>query len=72
MADLVDRWQADREVLERAALSHRKPAGPAYTGHCLNCEAPVAAPLRWCNAGCRDDWQRLQSKPPVVTDEMPE
>jgi hypothetical protein len=32
------------------------------TGECLNCERPLKAGLRWCNAACRDDWQRFSGR----------
>lgn len=43
--------------LERL-LAVRKAAGPAPTGHCLNCGEPLRDPLRWCDPDCRDDWER--------------
>lgn len=33
----------------------------AGTGACLNCGEPLRAELRWCDAGCRDDWARSRS-----------
>lgn len=63
MSDDLD-LASDREYLARHfAQSIRKPEGPAATGFCLYCEDFVVAPLRWCNADCRDDWQ-LRSKQP--------
>lgn len=50
-----------RETLDREiALQNRRPAGPQPTGHCLYCEAPQPAGHRWCNAECRDGWEREQ------------
>lgn len=45
-------------VLTDAALSVCKPAGPVATGCCLNCGQPVESPRRWCDADCRDQWER--------------
>lgn len=43
--------------LERA-LKQRKPEGPEATGICLFCGEVVAPAKRWCDADCRDEWQR--------------
>ena len=32
-------------------------ASPAAIGECLNCQAELPQPLRWCDSHCRDDWQ---------------
>ena len=54
MSDNLD-IAAEREELERTfAQSIRKPAGPVATGRCLHCDD-----RRWCDADCRDAWQRL-------------
>jgi hypothetical protein len=29
------------------------------TGMCLNCGELLPAGQRWCDAGCRDDWTKL-------------
>ncbi len=51
---------SQHEALRRSlALALRKPEGPAATGACLCCEAPLPLGLRWCNAECRDDWARI-------------
>lgn len=31
-----------------------------WTGRCWNCEEPVDKPRRWCDAECRDEWEKLQ------------
>lgn len=41
-----------------AALAVRKPEGPPPAGECLSCGAPLKDGRRWCDADCRDDWQR--------------
>lgn len=49
------------EELRRAlAQRHRKSTGPAPTGQCQFCGEDVTAGQRWCNADCRDDWERAQ------------
>ena len=45
-----------------AALAHRKPVGPTACGHCLNCEAPLDYPERWCDADCCADWEQRESR----------
>lgn len=63
MADILDQAMAVEELHRNLALQHRRQ-GPAIaeTGFCLNCEAPVPAGHRWCDADCRDDWQRAQTR----------
>jgi hypothetical protein len=58
MPDLADLAQAQNECLDQMTLAMRKPAAPQATGFCLNCGEPLPAG-RWCDAECRDDWQRL-------------
>jgi hypothetical protein len=62
MADELDLASEREEIARAAAISLRRPEGPAATGECLECEEPVGAGVRWCCAGCRDDWQRLQRR----------
>lgn len=59
MADAIDQG-CEREALDRAiALQLRRPEGPKPMGFCHWCEAELAdAEGRWCDAQCRDDWQR--------------
>lgn len=50
------------EERDRAlALKQRRPEGPAAVGACLHCDEPLADGRRWCDAGCRDDWQRARN-----------
>lgn len=57
-ADQIDRAAAMEELRRRHALEQRKPEGPAATGHCLNCDARLAARQRWCDVNCRTDWEK--------------
>lgn len=62
MADEADRAQAAIERFIDAAIARaKKPGGPSPTGFCLNCGAALDEGRRWCDADCRDDWQRYQS-----------
>ncbi len=60
MPDDFDR-AAEHEQLQRTlslAQTLTRPAGPLATGRCLFCETTVAEGLRWCDADCRDGWQK--------------
>lgn len=58
MADDIDRMQEREAMFHDALIAVRKPEGPKATGHCLTCEEPVEANRRWCDADCRDDFDR--------------
>jgi len=59
--DIIDQANEAAEIFRRSALSQRAPEGPIATGYCLNCDAALHnMKLRWCNAPCRDDWQKAQ------------
>lgn len=58
MSDPADQADTQVEAFTKTAMSRKKPEGPKYTGFCSNCGEPVDAPLRWCDAACRDDEQR--------------
>ena len=32
--------------------------GPVYTGYCLECGELTEHPRRWCDAACRDQWEK--------------
>lgn len=59
--DLSDLATAHEERLRAAALSVRKPNAPAACGRCLNCETPLPEGHRWCDASCRDDWEKFEA-----------
>lgn len=54
-ADLTQERLA-REL--EALLERRRPEPPRAHGYCLWCEAPLPAGRRFCDADCRDDWER--------------
>lgn len=70
MADEADMTgeREEREAPMRIAAS-RKPVGPVATGSCLFCDAkPLPEGHRWCDAGCREDWEldkRARSQRPT-------
>lgn len=55
--DLSDLATAHEAKFLDAALSVRKPVAPEACGHCLNCEAPLPAGQRWCDAACAREWE---------------
>jgi len=63
MADDVDLTEQRTEFEAKVHLyqSHRdEPSIKEPTGACLNCEEPLTD-RRWCNADCRDQWERRDS-----------
>ncbi|TSE20593.1 hypothetical protein Talka_00945 [Tepidimonas alkaliphilus] len=61
MADDADLTQA-RIEREMDGLLRRRPSAPPPCGACLWCEAPLPAQRRWCDADCRDAWQRFEER----------
>ncbi len=64
MADIIDHGNETAEVFLDAALSKRKANGPRPNGRCHNCGAylHLDGALRFCDAECRDDWEKLQQR----------
>lgn len=63
--DIVDEAnELAHQAVESAIQSARqaKPEAKA-TGKCLNCGYQVPPGHRWCDADCREDWQKTQTKP---------
>jgi hypothetical protein len=60
----MDQLDIASEYEERhrlAALSVRRPTGPAPTGRCLECGEVVEEGRRWCpGVWCRDLWERVR------------
>jgi hypothetical protein len=59
-SDIVDQANEVAELHRQAGIKQRRPEGPKATGECLNCGEPVASPRRWCDAACRDEWEKSQ------------
>lgn len=61
MADPVDIAQ---DHIERQApyllAASKRPAGPAPTGRCHYCDETVADGMRFCDAECRDEYDKHQ------------
>lgn len=60
MADILDQASELEAMLNNAAAQFRKPTGPAATGRCLHCGEPLPNGLRWCDATCRDDFEKAR------------
>lgn len=62
MADWTDEASATTELLEKVALSNVKNVKRLTPmGYCHNCRENLAHDLTFCDADCRDDWERVQS-----------
>lgn len=76
MTDFADEASERTERQIEAALSKRMPEGPKPTGFCHECgeELPwrtmsmcadsqdLQMARRWCDAQCRDDWERRNGR----------
>lgn len=60
-ADRLDLMNERLADLSRQARKNRPNDGPEETGKCLSCGEPVAG-RRWCDIGCRDDWEADQRR----------
>lgn len=58
MTDIIDQANDQAEMIANAYRAIRRPEGPRATGRCLFCEESVTDGRRWCDAECRDDWER--------------
>lgn len=56
--DILDHAQNTEELILGLAKAHRREEGPPPTGRCLYCGEEVDPPKRWCDAHCRDDWEK--------------
>lgn len=60
-ADLSDA-RAEREMQARLAWLRMRQQALPYSGQCYWCGENVHAPKRWCDADCRDEWERQQRR----------
>lgn len=61
MSDQVDNANETADYLVKVMIGNAKRHEPIakHTGHCLYCGKPTKdIKRRWCNADCRDDWER--------------
>ena len=61
--DIADQ-ASDFEERDRRLALRAVPPAPVIeaTGECLCCETALPDGKRWCDAGCRDLWQRAQKR----------
>lgn len=61
MSDIIDNANDLVELTDGLALkairNNLKPEAE-FTGQCLWCEEDVESPKRWCDADCRDLWEK--------------
>lgn len=60
MADDADVSQARMEAEQAHLMATRQWRMLPITGTCYSCGEEVTG-ARWCDAFCRDDWERLQA-----------
>jgi hypothetical protein len=60
--DIADSAEQHEEKSRQIALQQRRKSGPEFTGHCANCGDDVGPMMRWCDADCRDDWERREGR----------
>lgn len=62
MADEADKGNEAAELFLKSALYQRKrktvPIHIKGIGICLYCLEEVEGDRRWCNAECRDEWEK--------------
>ena len=64
MADEADRGNDAADLFLATALAALpKQSAIQGIGICLNCGAELQGDARWCDADCRDDWERHAKKP---------
>lgn len=61
-ADPVDRAVVEQEAALAEGLRLARQVVPSplpYTGHCYNCQEPLAEPMRYCDKDCQDDYKKI-------------
>ena len=62
--DVVDRAQMEIEMQDAVRKSEADKKEAEETGYCLYCGEPVEKGRRWCDADCRDGWEKEQKLNP--------
>lgn len=60
MADEVDLANRKTDAELKDLIERRRPSGPVARGVCYACGDRVGKVRRWCDAVCRNDWERTQ------------
>lgn len=55
--DFADEAQQITEAHIEKSLRDRPKLTIPFSGVCLSCEEPVEGERRFCDAGCRHDWE---------------
>ncbi|MDR2261065.1 MAG: hypothetical protein LBE06_09120 [Azoarcus sp.] len=58
--DVADLAQLQNEQLDALRVGAHKPVAPQADGKCLWCGEVLADGRRWCDAACRDEWERAE------------
>lgn len=59
MADEVDKANDMQEIILAMNIkANSRPLVIITTGKCLWCDEDVGSGMRWCDANCRDDWEK--------------
>ncbi len=62
VADIVDTANDHAELLLRMSVAQQqRRARLLPRGTCLCCDAPVLPAVMFCDADCREDWEREQA-----------
>ena len=63
MTDIIDLANDLAGQLTAAYVAHERSQNPRlpYTGQCYNCDAPMPDGRNFCDADCRDDWQKRRA-----------
>lgn len=64
MANEADQAAESEELFLQVSLAAARNAqveSPKPKGCCLNCDAPLEAPRRWCDKDCMEDWERAEN-----------
>ncbi len=51
-----ERLEREEEIRRRYVQAPVMEVG--HTGYCLDCGEPLQATARWCDADCRDMWEK--------------
>ena len=60
MADICDKTEEAEARILALRLKHVDTTIPKGTGRCLYCDEPIPDTHRWCDASCRDDYEKQQ------------
>lgn len=63
MTDIIDMANDLADQLTSAYVAHERKQNPRlpFIGQCYNCDAPTPHGHNFCDADCRDDWQKRQT-----------